>query len=68
MSIYSNYRGKELIDDPEYQKKLQDPAFKLQIENTSQTTLNETLPFSSKLSVHPFLLSLAIIVLLAVFP
>ena len=68
MSIYSNYRGLELKDDPEFQKRLEDPEFRKTISEAGKTTLNEQLPFSSKLSVGIFLLSLAVIVLIAVFP
>lgn len=68
MSIYSNFRGRELEDDPEYQRRLQDPAYREQILNTTKTTLNEELPFGAKLSVAIFLLSLALIVLIAIFP
>ena len=68
MSIYSNFRGRELDDDPEFQRRLQDPSFRDQILNTTKTTLNEELPFGAKLSVGIFLLSLVLIVLIAVFP
>ena len=68
MSIYSNFRGRELEDDKEYQRRLQDPAYRDQILNTTKTTLNEELPFGAKLSVGIFLLSLVLIVLIAVFP
>ncbi|MGN1280424.1 MAG: anaerobic C4-dicarboxylate transporter [Succinivibrio sp.] len=68
LSLYSNFRGKELEDDPEYQKRLSDPEYRKEIENSSHTTLNEVIPFSAKLSVYLFLLSLATIVLIAIFP
>ena len=68
LCVFSNFRGKDLKDDVEYQKKLQDPAFRAEIENTSKTTLNEVLPFSAKLSVYLFLLALVTIVLIAIFP
>ena len=55
-------------NDVEYQKKLQDPAFRAEIESSSKTTLNEVLPFSAKLSVYLFLLALVTIVLIAIFP
>ncbi len=68
MSIYSNFRGKNLEDDPEFQRRMQDPEYKKQIENNSKTTLDEQLPFTAKLSVLIFLASLVLIVLIAVFP
>ena len=68
MSLYSNFRGKELKDDPEYQRRMQDPHYRELIENSSKTTLDEKLPASAKLSVFIFLSSLIVIVLLAMFP
>lgn len=68
LSLYSNFRGKELDDDPDYQNKLKDPEFRQEIENSSHTTLNEVIPFTAKLSVYIFLLSLVAIVLIAIFP
>ncbi len=68
MSIYSNFRGKELDDDPEFQERLKNPEFQAQINATSKTTLNENLPFGAKLSVAMFLLSILIIVAIAAFP
>ncbi len=68
LSLYSNFRGKELEDDPEYQRRLNDPQYRDLILNTTKTTLNEQLPASAKMSVGIFLLSLAIIVLIAIFP
>lgn len=68
MSVFSTFRGKELEDDPEFQKRMQDPHFREMIENSTKTTLDEKLPFSAKLSVAIFLSSLVFIVFLAVFP
>lgn len=68
LSFYSNFRGKELYEDNEFLEKLNDPEFKNEIESSSHTTLNETLPTSAKLSVYLFLLALVTIVLIAVFP
>ena len=33
MSVFSTFRGKELEDDPEFQKRMQDPHFREMIEN-----------------------------------
>lgn len=68
MSIYSLRRGKELADDPEYQKRLADPLWREKIENTTSTTLDETLPPSAKHAVYLFLLSLVLIVILGMMP
>ncbi|OOS01667.1 anaerobic C4-dicarboxylate transporter [Canicola haemoglobinophilus] len=68
MSLYSLRRGKELEDDKEYQRRLQDPIWRERILNTTSTTLNEELPPASKQSVYLFLLSLVTIVIIAMFP
>lgn len=68
MSLYSLRRGKELEDDPEYQRRLNDPIWRERILNTTNTTLNETLPPAAKQAVYLFLISLVVIVLIAMFP
>ena len=68
LSLYSLKRGKELKDDPEYQRRLQDPVWKERIANTTSTSLDETLPSAAKHSVLLFLLALATIVVIAMFP
>ena len=68
MSVYSNFRGKELMDDPDFKKKLEDPDFQAQLKATSQTTLNEKLPREAAISVGIFLLALVLIFIIAVFP
>lgn len=68
MSLYSMRRGKELEDDPEYQRRLQDPVWRERILNTTSTTLNDALPAGAKQAVYLFLLSLAVIVVIALFP
>ncbi|PLX69755.1 MAG: anaerobic C4-dicarboxylate transporter [Denitrovibrio sp.] len=68
MSLYSLRRGKELADDPEYQKRLKDPLWAERIKNTTATTLDETLPASAKHAVIIFFLALVTIVIIAMFP
>lgn len=68
MSIYSLKRGVELEDDPEYQRRLQDPLWRDKILNTTATTLDETLPKAAKQSVLIFILALITIVIIAMFP
>lgn len=67
-AFVSNFRGKELEDDPEYQRRMQDPVLREQIEKCSKTTLNDELPKGAKLSVWLFLLSFVLIVIIALFP
>ena len=66
LSLYSLRRGKELKDDPEYQRRMQDPIWRDRILSTTSTTLNEQLPPAARNSVLIFLLALACIVLVAV--
>ncbi|MDP8034093.1 anaerobic C4-dicarboxylate transporter [Pasteurella atlantica] len=68
LSLYSLRRGKELQDDPEYQRRLQDPVWKERIANTTSTTLNEELPPAARNSVLIFLLALVFIVIVALVP
>ncbi|MCW9698731.1 MULTISPECIES: anaerobic C4-dicarboxylate transporter [unclassified Avibacterium] len=68
LALYSMRRGKELEQDPEYQRRLQDPIWRERILNTTSTTLNEELPPAAKQSVYLFILSLIVIVCIAMFP
>ena len=68
MSLYSMRRGLELNDDPEYQKRMEDPTWRKKIEETTATTLNETLPPAARQSVILFVLALFTIVIIAMFP
>lgn len=68
MCLYSLRRGKELEADPEYQRRMQDPILRKQIEETSATSLDEELPASAKNSVYLFLAAIATIVLIAMVP
>jgi anaerobic C4-dicarboxylate transporter DcuB len=68
MSLYSLRRGRDLKDDPDYQRRLQDPTWKKRIEETTATTLNEKLPASARNAVLLFLLALVVIVVIAMVP
>ncbi|WP_386687419.1 anaerobic C4-dicarboxylate transporter [Lonepinella sp. MS14437] len=68
LALYSMRRGKELEDDPEYQRRLQDPIWRERILNTTSTTLNDELPIAAKQSVYLFLFALIVIVVIAMFP
>ena len=68
MSLYSLRRGKNLEDDPEYQRRLQDPTYRDQILNSTKTTLNDVIPQHSKNAVYIFLSSIVVIVILALYP
>lgn len=68
MSLYSMRRGLNLEDDLEYQARLQDPTWKKRIEETTATSLDETLPTSARNAVLLFVLALGVIVLIAMVP
>ncbi|WP_297481931.1 anaerobic C4-dicarboxylate transporter [uncultured Photobacterium sp.] len=68
LSLYSLRRGKELADDPEYQRRLQDPVWRDQILHTTKTSLNEQLPRSAMHAVMLFVLALVTIVVVAMVP
>jgi len=68
MSLFSMRRGVELADDPEYQRRLQDPIWSKRIEESTATTLNEKLPASARNAVLLFILALASIVVIALMP
>ncbi|QGM81353.1 anaerobic C4-dicarboxylate transporter [Otariodibacter oris] len=68
LSLYSLRRGKDLQDDPEYQRRLKDPVWRERILNTTSTSLDEELPPAAKRSVLLFILALATIVVIAMFP
>ena len=68
LSLYSLRRGKELQDDPEYQRRMQDPVWRDRILSTTSTTLNEQLPPAARNSVLLFILALVCIVIVAMMP
>jgi anaerobic C4-dicarboxylate transporter DcuB len=68
MALYSVRRGKELEDDPEYQRRLKDPVWSEKILKTTATTLDEVLPTSARNSVLIFISALLVIVFVAMFP
>ena len=67
LSLYSLRRGKELQDDPEFQRRMQDPEWRERIQNTTSTTLNEQLPPAARNSVLFFILALICIVFVAMY-
>ena len=64
----SYHRGLDLDKDPEFQKKLQDPAQYQYIYGDSATTLDKEIPASAKRAVYVFLAALCVIVMFAAFP
>jgi len=66
--VLVNRMGKELKDDPEYQRRMQDPVWRDRILSTTSTTLNEELPPAARNSVLLFILALVSIVVVAMLP
>ena len=64
----SYHRDLDLDKDPEFQKKIADPAQRSYIYGSNATTLDKEIPQSAKNAVFIFLAALAIIVLFAAFP
>ena len=64
----SYHRGLDLDKDPEFQRKIADPAQREYIYGNSATTLDREIPQSAKNAVFIFLGALAIIVMFAAIP
>jgi anaerobic C4-dicarboxylate transporter DcuB len=67
-STASYKRGLDLDKDPEFQKRLQDPAQREYIYGNSATILNQTISPEARRAVYIFLAALAVIVLFAAVP
>jgi anaerobic C4-dicarboxylate transporter DcuB len=66
-ALVSLKKGKELDEDPEFLKRLEDPDFRKSLE-ANVTTLDKKLPWTAKASVFLFFAGVAAIVVLALFP
>ncbi len=64
---YSWKRGLDLDKDPEFQKKLEDPAQREYIYGSNATTLDHVISKKSKRAVYIFLGALGFIILLSIF-
>ena len=64
----SYHRGLDLDKDPEFQRKIADPAQREYIYGNSATTLDREIPQSAKNAVFIFLGALVIIVMFAAIP
>ena len=67
-ALYSSRRGKDLADDPQYQKRLADPDTKQYMFGETITSLEKELPKLAKISVLLFSCALVLIGLFAIFP
>lgn len=66
-ALWSNFRGKDLKDDPEYQKRLEDPKIREYMFGSEETMIGRVFNWKAWLPVLMFLGSLAFIVFLAQF-
>ena len=66
-SIASYRRGKDLDKDPEFQKKISDPAQREYIYGNTATTLDKKIAPESKRAVYIFFGALLVIVFFAIF-
>ena len=66
-SVASYKRGKDLDKDPEFQKKLADPAQREYIYGSTATTLDKKIAPESKRAVYIFFGALLVIVFFAIF-
>ncbi|AMO56042.1 C4-dicarboxylate ABC transporter [Endozoicomonas montiporae] len=66
-ALVTNKLGKELKDDPEFQKRMQDPAFRAKMEEESGDLVKELKPGAKK-SVAIFLLAAVSVVVMGAFP
>ena len=66
-SIASYRRGKDLDKDPEFQKKIADPAQREYIYGSNATTLDKKIAPESKRAVYIFFGALLVIVFFAIF-
>ncbi|MGI9276948.1 MAG: anaerobic C4-dicarboxylate transporter family protein [Endozoicomonas sp.] len=64
----TNKLGKELKDDPEFQKRMQDPEFRAKMEEESSEALVTELKPGAKKSVAIFLLAAVSVVVMGAFP
>lgn len=67
-SVASYKRGLDLDKDPEFQKRLQDPAQRAYIYGNTATTLDQNISPEARRAVYIFLCALAVIVLFAAIP
>ena len=68
MAAASYHRGLDLDKDPEFQRKIADPAQREFIYGSGATTLDKQIPQSAKNAVFIFLGALAVIVMFAALP
>ena len=66
-ALVTNMLGKELKDDPEFQRRMQDPEFRRKMDETATVSVSELKP-GAKISVLLFLLGALMVVLMGAVP
>ncbi len=66
-ALITNKLGKELKDDPQFQRRMQDPEYHRKMEETASVAV-ATLKPGAKISVFLFLLGAVMVVILGAFP
>ncbi len=66
-ALVTNKLGKELKDDPEFQRRMEDPEFRRKMEETTTVSIAELKP-GAKVSVLLFLLGAIMVVLMGAIP
>ena len=67
VAAFSYFRGKELPDDEEFQKRLQNPEFRKNLEGSGASVLDAKIPTQSKVSVGFFMIAILMVIGLAMF-
>jgi len=66
-ALVTNKLGKELKDDPEFQRRMQDPEYRRKMEQSANVSVTELKP-GAKISVLLFLLGAVMVVLMGAIP
>lgn len=66
-ALVTNMLGKELKDDPEFQRRMQDPEFRKKMDECATVSVSELKP-GAKISVLLFLLGALMVVLMGAVP
>ena len=66
-ALVTNMLGKELKDDPEFQRRMQDPEFRKKMDECTTVSVSELKP-GAKISVLLFLLGALMVVLMGAVP
>ncbi len=66
-ALVTNKLGKELKDDPEFQRRMQDPEYRRKMEQSANVSVTELKP-GAKISVLLFLLGAVAVVLMGAIP